>query len=351
MTAIKDKDIRDIIQRYISNSYQPTVILNATQSRLVESYRYKEGIENDRQFKNLTPEVKRWVETSICTGVYYNRSIPIPTPILDKVWNFISGIIFPGRELRKLKRDACEYFATAEREYKGFVSAHKKLLNQIQSQIDIINKRKPLMKDYILKKVAERLSSMGIESEVADYPLESLDLRKFYLNDEFNKIQISFRELQENSYTKFLENFPNINVLLPILVHRRIQKLEKQIQDIKTKTVLIFEKMRSDNQKLENLYRALKNIAEIFTDITCRFIPTIEEILDTIETKYHNTISEIPDDLLCLLRTITKILKYISEKCILPNKKRDELINSAISASNNVTVEYENLRRTMTDAA
>ena len=38
MSAIQDNDIRNIIRKYIEDSYLPTVILNEDQSRLVESY-------------------------------------------------------------------------------------------------------------------------------------------------------------------------------------------------------------------------------------------------------------------------------------------------------------------------
>lgn len=211
------------------------------------------------------------------------------------------------------------------------------------------------MKEYILKKVAERLCSMGIESEVADYPMESLDMRKFGLNEEFNDIRKAFQEIQKNAYTEFLENLPagpiGFGPIVYILVFSRIRQLEEQINHIKNMTGPIFEKMRSDNQKVYNLYNALKNIAEIFTDIANRLIPTIEKILDLIRTKYHNTLTEITDDVLCLLRSVTSILKALSEKCILPKTERDELIESTISTSNNVSVEYEKLRKTMAEAA
>lgn len=117
MSVIKDKDIRRIIKEYIDNSYQPVIILNASQSRLVESYRNKGGLENDQQFKIFTPEIQSWIATSLVTR-FYNRDIPsaILDAILDDVWNFVSKIIFPGRRLKKLKSDACEYISKAERE-------------------------------------------------------------------------------------------------------------------------------------------------------------------------------------------------------------------------------------------
>lgn len=355
MCQIQDKDIRNVIKKYIDDSYLPVVILDANQSRLAESYLNKPGLENDRLFRSLTSEVQCWIATTVSTGVYYNSATTVQSAVLDRVWDFFSDVIFPGRKITKLKKEACKYISTAEREYHDYVLAHEESLNKVQAQIDVINRKKPLMKEYILQKVADRLSSLGIKSEVSDYPMESLDMRKFGLNEEFGDIRKTFQEIQTNTYTKFLENLPGVpfgfGSVVYVLVSSRIRQLEEQIIHINNITGLVFEKMRSDNQKVDNLYKALKNIAEIFTDITNRFIPTIEKILDLIRSKYHDTLSEIPDDVLCLLRSVTMILKALSEKSILPKTERDELIESTISTSNNISVEYEKLRKIMTDAA
>lgn len=355
MTPIQDDDIRKIIRKYVADSYLPSLILDEAQSRLVETYRHKEGVEADSHFRSLTMEAKSWVLASLSTGVYSNGAVKKPSAILDKVWNFISDIMFPGHHLKELKLEAKAYISTAEMEYAVFENSHEALLKMIQSQIDIINKQKPLMKGYILKKVSERLCAMGINSGVADYPMESLDTREFRLNDEFKEIRSEFKKLQENAYTQFLEDLPagpvGFGPIVYVLVYKRIHQLENQIRNIKTLTGPVFEKMRSDIHKMDNLHKALKNIADIFTDITTRFIPALEKILDVIAVKYHNTLSEIPADVLCLLRTVTKILKNISEKCIVPKTDRDALIESTVSTSNNMSVEYERLREAMSDAA
>lgn len=354
MSAIQDKDIRNIVKKYINDSYLPTIILNASESRLVESYLNKEGLENDLQFKKLTAEIQSWVMTSVTTGLFYNRTTQKPSAILDRVWQFVSYILFPGRRLKHLKSDALVYIETAEREYAEYETGHEELLEQVQLEIDIINRHKTLMKEYILKRVAEKLSHMGIESEVADYQNEHLDTRKFGLNEEFKKIRAAFKNLQENTYSGLMESLSNGpfggGPIVTILAHIRVRQLKGQIEGIKAMTRLVFEKMRSDNQKIENLYKAIKNIAEIFTDISNRFIPTVEKILEMINIKYHDNLSEIPSDVLCLLRSATKILKDISEKCILPKGDRDELINCTITTSNNMSVEHEKLRKTMSDA-
>ena len=49
--------------------------------------------------------------------------------------------------------------------------------------------------------------------------------------------------------------------------------------------------MNSDNQKIKNLSIALNNIANIYTDINSKFIPTIENILNIISVKYNTSVN------------------------------------------------------------
>lgn len=109
--------------------------------------------------------------------------------------------------------------------------------------------------------------------------------------------------------------------------------------------------MNSDNQKIKNLSIALNNIANIYTDINSKFIPTIENILNIISVKYYNNIKEIPDDLLYLLRTTTKFLKELAERRIIPKGNSSDIVDSVIEASNDISVTYENLRNEFYKAA
>ena len=125
----------------------------------------------------------------------------------------------------------------------------------------------------------------------------------------------------------------------------------QKFSQIQKQSRLVFEKMNSDNQKIKNLSIALNNIANIYTDINSKFIPTIENILDIISVKYYNNIKEIPDDLLYLLRTTTKFLKELAERRIIPKGNSSDIADSVIEASNDISVTYENLRNEFYKAA
>lgn len=140
-------------------------------------------------------------------------------------------------------------------------------------------------------------------------------------------------------------------ILTPILVKKKIKQLEEKFSQIQKQSRLVFEKMNSDNQKIKNLSIALNNIANIYTDINSKFIPTIENILDIISVKYYNNIKEIPDDLLYLLRTTTKFLKELAERRIIPKGNSSDIADSVIEASNDISVTYENLRNEFYKAA
>ena len=71
--------------------------------------------------------------------------------------DIISDFIFPGKKLAKIRKNITEYIKTAKKEYINYVESHEKYICDVQAQIDIINKRKPIMKDYILQKVVNKL--------------------------------------------------------------------------------------------------------------------------------------------------------------------------------------------------
>lgn len=117
------------------------------------------------------------------------------------------------------------------------------------------------------------------------------------------------------------------------------------------KTNLVFEKMKSDNSKIENLSIALNNIAKVYTDVNEKFIPAIEQILDIISVTYKNNINTIPENLLFLLRTSTALLKELAERRIIPQNISKVQIDSVIEASNDISVSYEKLRKEFMKAA
>ncbi len=346
---IQDSDIRNFIKTTVETSYVPTIILNDKHIDLLSKYNGNENeLIKDKDFLSQSIQVQNWILTSIATRLYANV-LPMHNPILDVVWNVISDIIFPGKKIRETRKNIQKYIDTAQKEYTDYVENHEVFIKEVQAQIDIINKCKPIMKGYILQKVVAKLQELGIDSQLSDYPMEFIDYRVFKLNQEFNYINEQFKKLNEDQYAKILENFPMIPVfpiilILLVLIRKKIKEIEKKFSLMQEQTKCVFEKMRSDNKKITDLSLSLGNIAKIYTEINSKFIPAIEGILDLIVQKYQNDIAKIPVEVLYLLRIVTKILKELAERRIIPQGNSDTIIDSVIEASNDISVTYENLR-------
>lgn len=350
--------IRNIISDTVSASYTSTLILDTKSIGLVSKYgNNEEELRKDRQFQKMSDQEQAWILTTMGTGaIAVNYFFDMPSQILGAIWEFVSDIVFPGKRLARTKENIVNYINTAKNEYNNYVIKHEQFIYDVQAQIDTINKRKPIMKDYILKKVALKLCKLGINSQLEDYPMESIDMRAFILNKEFNFITKEFDSINNDLYTKVLENMPIIPVfpaylVTPFLVKQKINELENKFSDIQNKTNLVFEKMKSDNSKIENLSIALNNIAKVYTDVNEKFIPAIEQILDIISVTYKNNINTIPENLLFLLRTSTALLKELAERRIIPQNISKVQIDSVIEASNDISVSYEKLRKEFMKAA
>lgn len=358
--AIQDNDIRLIIGKFNKSSYVPTIILNEEETNLINKYNGDiSKLKEDKSFMSLSAMSQQWVATSMTTGCFSCIVTPMSSNILGGVWQFFSDILFPGRNLAKICKEAQIYIQTASEEYEEYEVLHEQILDDIQSQIDIINKKKPIMKDYILEKVCKKLQLLGIKSDLSDYPEEHIDFRIFKLNQEFESLKNEFDKLKKQTFPFFYQIFARemliwgpLGLPLSYLISRKkANEIKNRLSNLKKSTELAFEKMRSDNQKIANLSLALKNIANIYTDVNNRLIPTVEAILDDISVKYGNDYSKIPMDILILLRTTTKILKELAEKRIIPKSSLENIANSVITASNNLSVEYENIKQAFSEAA
>lgn len=103
------------------------------------------------------------------------------------------------------------------------------------------------MKDYILKKVVTKLHELGIDCLIDDYPMEFIDYRVFNLNHEFDYINEQFKKLKNSQYAHILENFPimpmfPINLIVPILVIKKLKEVENNFQQIKNKQNLFLKR-------------------------------------------------------------------------------------------------------------
>lgn len=233
--------------------------------------------------------------------------------------------------------------------YDIYTTEHEALLKSIQKNIDAINKVKPILKDYILTKLSEKLNSMGIKSSISDYPMESIDFRAFTLKSEYDIISQNKLKIEKCASDLFDYIIP-----LPYLAIRNFKKakeLNEKMVNLNKEKKLITQKIEADLIRLEKLNVALDNIARIFKDIKDTFVPFLEETINDIDQKYSNDYDQIPGEVLLALKSSSKVLKEITEKKIL--KENFSVVNVAhvVKYSNKMSMKYNQLKESILDVA
>lgn len=191
--------------------------------------------------------------------------------------------------------------------YQNYKKKHEELLQNIQRDIDSINKCKPVMK-YLLEELGHIL-----QIETSDYPLESLDYRKFDINKDYDIIAkeqcVMEKEIHE------VEDFwyrPG-NFCRYISETRKIQKKIKKIKSLWTFNE---PKMNADLQRLSNLDETLRDISDIYCNMRNNVLPFYKDKLKILREEYDD-IYDLPDNIHLFLYSTTEILKSMAEKKIL----------------------------------
>ena len=117
---------------------------------------------------------------------------------LKKVRKLLTGT---PNSLKKEKEILQKRIAQAKQNFNYYKSKHEELLlKDIQHPIDEINKNKAVIKEAVLKRLADALIKVGIKSDIKDYPLEVLDYREFPISDNFNIVEKHHKKLEKLGY-------------------------------------------------------------------------------------------------------------------------------------------------------
>lgn len=230
-----------------------------------------------------------------------------------------------------------------------YTTEHETLLKAIQKNIDEINKVKPILKDYILTKLSEKLNSMGIKSSISDYPMESIDFRAFTLKSEYDIISQNKLKIEKSASDLFDYIIP-----LPYLAIRNFKKakeLNEKMVKLRHEKKLITQKIEADLIRLEKFNLALENIARIFKEIKETFVPFLEKTINDIGQKFNNDYNHIPGEVLLALKTSSKILKEITEKKILKENFSVVNVTNVVNYSNKMSMKYNELKVNISNVA
>lgn len=272
---------------------------------------------------------------------YNNRFFEWFDNVTKWIWSFITSIL--GIDKRKSAQKAYNNMVeTLNKLFSDYKSEHESLLQGIQKSIDKINKKKPIIKDYILKKLSIKMKEMGMDSKLSDYPMEHIDLRQFPLKDEYNIIEQEKIKLEKETET-ILDYIPTLS----FLNYMKATKLLNKTNELTRKREFVRAKIQSDLKKLEQINAALDNIAKIFKEVDKIYIPLIERIIKDIESKWHNCYDNIPDAEIGFLYASSKILKGITEKRILKEGFGMKDAEPIVKYSNKLSRDFCELKDTL----
>ena len=189
------------------------------------------------------------------------------------------------------------------------------LLKDIQHPIDEINKNKAVIKEAVLKRLADALIKVGIKSDIKDYPLEVLDYREFPISDNFNIVEKHHKKLEKLGYElndAYLVVTPMLYIFKSI---KDLKKLHDESEKFKDEANNVLAEMKNELNRMNELQMALDNISGIFSDLKSKYVPFIEDFTEEVAKEY-SSYEEIPEKYLHFIKNCTIILREICEKKI-----------------------------------
>lgn len=178
--------------------------------------------------------------------------------------------------------------------YKIYQVEHEKILGDIVEDIDIINRKKTLMKDYLLTKLFRILTQMGVNSTFTDLSVEHIDLRNFPIKEDYDiisKQQVEQEEVLASTTDDIIELVQILapyNLIITRFINgRKIKKLEDKFKDLKLKNDLNSKQMNADLNRIGQLEVVLNNVSKIYTDIMDTLMPIMEKLLSELSDYYE----------------------------------------------------------------
>lgn len=268
---------------------------------------------------------------SITAKYYDSTTVDIIAPTISKSFlQYIKSLISSftrEQKLNEIRAEFNEFIALSKTNFDCYQKLHESALNDMVNDIDVINRQKTLMKDYLLQKLFKNLQEMGIKTSFSDFKVEHIDLRDFPINEKFdlvkcenlsciNEVKSTFDDI--NALVNIMNPF--MYILSRFLNNKEIKKIENRLKELEKKEKYNTTQMNSDMVLLGELEFALRNISCIYKDVNDILKPIMEKLLADLAFKYNNDLSIMPCHKVEAIRKIKDILKDFSEVIIVPQK-------------------------------
>lgn len=284
-------------------------------------------------------------------------SLPFWRKVFDsikEIWKNTKEKIFDitkQNDLEWRQNEFNDFVAESKKKYEKYVHEHDDIYCDIVKDIDTINRKKILMKDYYLKELYVKLQKAGVDCDFNDLVIEHIDSSQFPINEMYDTIKVMQLSIEKDSNTINRDLFALIQLLQPGAMIRNRIRNGKAIKDINNKMSEATLKQKSNATEMisdlvliNDTELAFDNIAKIYNDIMETLQPIMSDILDKLSSRYNNRIDNMPPHMRETLRLIKDIFKDFSEVTIVPSKTASDMKKELLEKSNELSKKHYDLK-------
>ena len=289
---------------------------------------------------------KEEVETEFLADDYLRATAGIIGGLvaLPSLWE----AFFKKRALRDLQETYNKFLNQIEKDYVSYCACHEDQIQQSLSTVDDINRRKVIMKDYLLFELSEQLKRSGLEGTFNDPVIERLDPRDWPINEKYDLIKEGKHKL-ESLGQEYLGLFSHSFFLISAISNRvKIRRLKNAMAKLEPMADYNLEQMLADLEKLEVFSAALENIDKIYTEVLENLRPKMRAILKDLEDKYQGNVDKMPPSQADALYTLKTLFKDLAEITIIPRSKdQSGIVDDVCDYSDSLSQRYIQIRETI----
>ena len=279
--------------------------------------------------------------------------------VLSEVYGYVLALpsiletIFKTKELERIKAEYSRFIQQLDKDFDNYCDEHEGYLNDAMNSTDGINRRKAVMKDYLLQELSEQLKRSGLNGKFEEPKIERLDPRDWPINEGYNlnkekKYNISQQSLAYQDVFVFAMSPIGFFILKPITNRIRIKKMRDAIEELKPVAELNEKQMKADLLMLEQFSIALDNIDKIYQSVLDKIKPIMKDILKALEDKYQGNVNQMPPQQADALYKIKTLLKDLCETTIISRTKDTQSVcDEVCNYSDSLSEKYNDIRETI----
>ena len=250
--------------------------------------------------------------------------------------------IVQKKALKEMSEKYQAFVNQTEKDFVFYKDEHEAYLQKSMDAVDGINRRKVVMKDYLLQELSDQLKRSGLNGSFEEPKIERLDPRAWPINEAYHLNVTSNKKFIDASGA-YLPLF--VEGLGPITNRIRIRKIRNALKQLQPVAELNLEQMLSDLLKLDLFSAALTNIDTIYKEVLDKLRPIMKTILKDLEDKYQGDVRRLPKNQADALYTIKSLFKDLAEITIVPHSDdTQDIYTDVCQYSNTLSERYNRIR-------